>query len=142
MAAVSAGVNRPALEDQANNRRRQHEQPERGRHIQHQHHAQPARHRLAQPGIVAARRVARNRRQRSGGNRNAEQADRHVHQPERVVEPRHRASSQPGRKPAVDEQIDLHRREPGNAGHHQAPDLAQPWIVDVEDRLIPKSLAA
>ena len=52
-------------------------------------------------------RVTRDGRQRRGGDRDAEQADRQVHQPERVVQPRHRARALAGRQHGVHEHVDL-----------------------------------
>ena len=82
----------PALQQQCHDRVRQH----------HQARPSPARSasassaaRARSPSRIAGRvvvsRVARDLRQCGGRDRDPEQADRQVHQPERVTQPRHRA---------------------------------------------------
>ena len=64
----------------------------------------------------------------------AKNSERQVHQPECVVEPRHRASALACRQHGVHEHVDLRRCEPERSRPHQNEDLAQSRLAQIEQR--------
>ena len=77
------------------------------------------------PREIADCRMSRNRRKHGGGDRHAEQADWQVHQPERIVQPRHGARSLTRGEERVDEDVDLRRRQADGARPHEQHDIPQ-----------------
>ena len=73
-------------------------------------------------------------RQRHRGNRHAEDAQRKLHQPERVVEPRHRAVALVAGEGGVDHHVDLHRARRDDRRAHQAQDGAHALVAPLEVR--------
>ena len=75
-------------------------------------------------------------------DRHAEQADRQVHQAERIRQPRHGAGPLARREQRVDEEIDLRRRQPDRARPHQEQHPAQAGIAQIEHAADSGSLRA
>ena len=132
---------RAPLENHAHNRSRENHQADRGRHVEHQHQRQPVGDRTARGAVVVPRRVVRNGRQRGGGNRYAEQPDRQVHQPERIVQPGHGAGALARREHRVHEHVDLSRCESECPRPHQHQHAPQALVAPVENRTVPETLA-
>ena len=74
-----------------------------------------------------------------GRDRHAEDADRHVHQPKRVAERRHRAGLG-GRERRVDQEIDLRGGHAERARSHEDEHRAQVRIGRIENPLVPVAL--
>ena len=101
----------------------------------------PLRQRLRTARQVLARAVPRDRRQRRGRDRDAEQTDRQVHEPERVTRAMTRRRCLLARgQHGVDEQVDLRGGQADRAWPHQHQHPVQPFVAPVERRRASGSL--
>ena len=141
VAAESCAVNLPCSSTQLDDRPRQHDQPDRRRHVQHQHHPQRVGDRAAHRRLVGFSGVPRQVGQRGGGDRDPEEADRQVHQPERELQPGDGAFLLRRRQRRVDEDVDLDGGEAERARPHQPQDLANVRVPEVERRPVTEPLA-
>ena len=130
-----------AFEEQRDNRLRQHDEADGRRHVQRQHHREARRHGLAHAGDVVVCGAPRDGGQRRRRDRHAEDAERQIHQPERIAQPRHGARALAGRQPRVHEHVDLRRRQAERARPHQQQHLSQSRLGRVEHGLVPVAFA-
>jgi undecaprenyl-diphosphatase len=112
------------LVEQRDHRHRHDAEPQRRRRGEQEHQPQRRRERRLERGDVVVHRRLRERRQAHGRERDAEDADRQLHEPERVPEPRHAALLEIAGDDRADEQVDLRAGEPDRRRQHEQPDAA------------------
>ena len=90
---------------------------------------------------IADRRVTRGPWQHGGGDRDAEESDRQIHQTKRIGQPRDGAGALRRGEQRVDEEVDLRGGKAERSGSHQHQDSSQALVAKIENRPVAESLS-